>query len=210
MTKSLPITALFVDIGGVLLTNGWDHFARRRAAKHFKVSYSELEDRHHLMFSTYEVGKITLDNYLNKVVFYSKRPFSRAQFRSFIFAQSRPLPGMLDLVARLKAKHRLKVFAVSNEGRELNTYRIKTYRLTEVIDGFFSSCFVGMRKPDAEIFRFALDVSQVLPSQVIYLENTAMFVETAESLGIRSVLHTNIESTRDQLATCGLRDDDRL
>jgi len=207
---SAHVTCLFVDIGGVLLTNGWDHRARRRAAQHFALQIAEMQDRHHLIFATYEIGKITLDAYLDQVVFHCKRPFTRAQFRTFMFAQSLPFPEMLQLVARLKAKHSLKVIAVSNEGRELNAYRIRKFQLTEIIDGFISSCFVGISKPDAELFRYALDFAQVMPSQVVYLENTAMFVQIAESLGIRSVLHTEIESTRAQLAAYGLRDDDRI
>ncbi len=210
MTRPLPITALLVDIGGVLLTNGWDHLARRRAAKHFQIPSSEMEDRHHLIFGTYEEGKITLDAYLDQVVFHCKRPFTRARFRSFMFAQSRPFPEMLALVARLKARYRLKVVAVSNEARELNAHRIRAFHLTELIDCFVSSCFVGIRKPDAAMFRYALDLAQVLPSQVVYLENTAMFIQIAHGLGIRGVLHTDVGSTRKQLAACGLRDDDRI
>jgi len=203
-------TCLFVDIGGVLLTNGWDHLARRRAARHFKLSYPEMDARHRLIFGTYETGKITLDDYLDQVVFQGRRTFTRGQFRSFMFAQSHPFPEMLKMVARLKATYGLKVIAVSNEGRELNAYRIRTFCLADLIDGFVSSCFVGIRKPDAGLFRFALDFSQALPSQVVYLENTAMFVEIAQGLGIRSVLHADLASTRAQLAAYGLRDDDRV
>jgi hypothetical protein len=31
--KPRAITTLFIDIGGVLLTNGWDHLSRKLAAK---------------------------------------------------------------------------------------------------------------------------------------------------------------------------------
>ena len=92
MKRAIPITTLFLDIGGVLLTDGWDHHARRRAATNFKLNLAEMEDRHHLTFDTYEEGKLTLEEYLGRVVFYQKRPFTRAQFRSFMFAQSKPYP----------------------------------------------------------------------------------------------------------------------
>ncbi len=206
--KSTTCTCLFVDIGGVLLSNGWDHLARRRAAKHFGLSFPETEARHQLMFGTHEVGEMTLDEYLDHVVFYERRTFTSAQFRRFMFAQSQPFPEMIALVERLKARYRLKIIAVSNEARELNAYRIRSFQLTNFIDGFVSSCFVGIRKPDAQIFRYALDFAQVLPSQVIYLENTAMFVEIAHGLGIRGVLHTDITSSRAQFAAFGLHDDD--
>jgi hypothetical protein len=108
MKRSIPITTLFLDIGGVLLTNGWDHHARKRAATNFKLELAEMEDRHHLTFDTYEEGKLTLEEYLGRVVFYQKRPFTRAQFRRFMFAQSKPYPEMIELVRKLKAPVRIE------------------------------------------------------------------------------------------------------
>lgn len=180
-SRLVACACLFVDINGVLLSNGWDHVARRRTAKHFGVPSPEIEERHHLMFGSYEVVKNTLDAYLDQVIFHHKRPFTRAHFRRYMFAQSRPFLEMLDLIARLKAKYCLKVVEVSNEGNELNAHQIRMFNLTNLIDCFVSSCFIGIRKPDAEIFRIALDLAQVLPHQMVFIENTAMFVEIAES-----------------------------
>ena len=163
MKNATAIRCMFLDIGGVLLTNGWDHRARRRAATHFKLQLSEMEDRHHLTFDTYEEGKLTLEEYLGRVVFYRKRPFTRAQFRRFMFAQSKPYPKMIELVARLKVRHGLKIVVVSNEARELNTHRIRTFKLDGFVDAFVSSCFVHIRKPDADIFRLALDLARCTP-----------------------------------------------
>jgi HAD superfamily hydrolase (TIGR01509 family) len=201
----MPITTLFLDIGGVLLTDGWDHHARKRAATHFKLKLAEIEDRHHLTFDTYEEGKLTLDEYLGRVVFYQKRPFTRAQFRRFMFAQSKSHPEMIELVIQLKLRHGLKIAAVSNEGRELNAYRIRTFKLDRFVDAFISSCFVHVRKPDADIFRLALDITQAPAQQVVYVENTPMFVQIAEGLGIRSILHTDYRSTCAKLASFGLQ-----
>src|ERR1700689_219099 len=120
MRKTTAITCVFLDVGGVLLTNGGDDHARRRAAKHFKLDWAEMEDRHNLNFATYEEGKLTLEEYLARVVFYQKRPFTRAQFRRFMFAQSQPYPEMIELIAQLKIRHGLKITVVSNEARELN------------------------------------------------------------------------------------------
>ncbi len=206
----MPITALFLDIGGVLLTNGWDHLARKRAAKHFKLVWAEMEERHHLTFETYEAGRLTLDEYLDRVVFHQKRPFTRAQFKSFLFAQSKPYPEMIELVAHLKVRYGLKIAVVSNEARELNAYRIRKFRLDAFVDGFISSCFVHLRKPDAEIFRLALDIAQAPARQVLYIENTPMFVQIAEGLGIRSILHTDYKSTRAKLASFGLQSDEGI
>jgi putative hydrolase of the HAD superfamily len=207
MKRRAPITALFLDIGGVLLTDGWDHHARKRAAAHFKLELAELEDRHHLTFDTYEEGKLTLEEYLDRVVFYQKRSFTPAQFRRFMFAQSKPYPEMIELIHKLKAKYGLKIAVVSNEARELNAYRIQKFKLAGFVDSFVSSSFVHVRKPDADIFRLALDIVQVPARQVVYIENTPMFVQVAEGLEIRSILHTDYKSTCAKLASLGLQND---
>jgi len=120
-------------------------------------------------------------------------------FKAFMFAQSKPFPEMIDLICRLKIKYRLKVVAVSNEGRELTTHRIQTFRLTDFVDFFVSSCFVHYRKPDADIYRIALDIAQVSPAHVVYLEDRDMFVDVAKGLGIRGIVHRNYASTREAL-----------
>jgi putative hydrolase of the HAD superfamily len=204
MKKATAITCVFLDIGGVLLTNGWDHHARKRAAANFKLEWAEMEARHHLTFDTYEEGKLTLEEYLGRVVFYQKRSFTRAQFRRFMFAQSKPYPDMIELAAQLKVRHGMKIAVVSNEGRELNAYRIRKFNLDTFVDSFISSCFVHLRKPDADIFRLALDIAQAPARQVVYIENTPMFVQIAEGLGIRSILHTDHRSTCEKLASFGL------
>jgi putative hydrolase of the HAD superfamily len=207
MKSAIPITTLFLDIGGVLLTNGWDHHARKRAATSFKLELADMEDRHHLTFDTFEEGKLTLEEYLDRVVFYQKRPFTRAQFRRFMFAQSKPYPEMIELVAQLKVRHGLKIAVVSNEARELNSHRIRKFKLNGFVDFFISSCFVHLRKPDADIFRLALDIAQVPANQVVYIENTPMFIRIAEGLGIQSILHRDYRSTCAKLASFGLRND---
>ncbi len=198
------ITTLFLDIGGVLLTNGWDRKARRLAAETFALDCDEMDERHHLTFDTYEEGKLSLEEYLTRVVFYEERPFSREEFRAFMFAQSRPFPEMIELVRHVKARHRLKVAVVSNEGRELNEHRIREFQLGTFIDFFISSSFVHYRKPDADIYRIALDIAQVEPARVVYIEDRPMFVEVARGLGINGIVHTGCEATRLELAGFGL------
>jgi putative hydrolase of the HAD superfamily len=204
MKKRAAIKCLFLDIGGVLMTNGWDHEARDRAASAFNLDREDLELRHHWVFDTYETGKLTLEEYLDRAVFHKKRPFSREQFKRFMFAQSKVYPGMIPMISRLKARHALKVAVVSNEGRELNAHRIKISGLDKVVDAFVSSCYVHLRKPDVDIFRLALDLVQTPPRQVAYVENTALFVQIARGLGIRSILHKDLASTRAALASLGL------
>ena len=205
MKKNIPTTTLFLDVGGVLLTNGWDHHARKRAAKHFKLNWAEMQERHELNFEIQEEDKITFQEYLDRVVFWQKRPFTRAEFRQFMFAQSKPFTEMIELVRNLKAKYRLKIIVVSNEAREVNAYRIRQFKLDEFVDTFISSCFVHLRKPDADIFRLALDIAQVPVRQIVYIENTPLFVQVAEGFGIRSILHTDYKSTAAKLAAFGLQ-----
>jgi HAD superfamily hydrolase (TIGR01509 family) len=203
--KQLPITTLFVDVGGVLLTNGWDHHARRRAARNFGLNWTEMDQRHRLVFETHEEGKLSFEEYLSWVVFNEKRPFTRNQFRDFMFAQSKPYPKMLALMAQLKSKHGLKIVVISNESREVNAYRIRTFKLNQFVDTFISSCFVQMRKPDVAIFRLALDLAQTVAAQAVFIDNTSMFVEIAERLGMHGVVHVDYESTCTKLASFGMQ-----
>ena len=204
MKKTILITTLFLDIGGVLLTNGWDHHARRRAAKHFKLNWAQMQERHELNFEIHEEDKITFREYLDRVIFWEKRPFTRVEFRQFMFAQSKSFTEMIELVRNLKAKYGLKIIVVSNESRELNAHRIRQFKLGGFVDAFISSCFVRLRKPDADIFKLALDIAQIPARQIIYIENTPLFVHIAEGMGIRSVLHTDYKSTCTKLASFGL------
>ena len=207
MKKATQITCLFLDIGGVLLTDGWNTNARKRAAEHFHLDFPAIEDRHRLIFPIYEEGKLSLREYLDWTVFFEKRKFTPEQFREFMFAQSAADPKTIELVRTLKAKFRLKTIVVSNEARELNAYRIRKFGLDEFVDAFVSSCFVGIRKPDPEIFHLSLDIAQVPVEQIVYVENTAMHIDVAETLGIQSILHTDHESTQAKLGEFGLQHD---
>lgn len=205
MNSLSPLKTLFLDIGGVLLTNGWDHNARALAAEKFGLDYNEMNERHHLTFDTYEEGKLSLDEYLNRVVFYQERSFSREEFKDFMYDQSRPFSEMIELMRAIKARYSLRVAAVSNEGRELTMYRVQQFRLGTFIDFFVSSCFVHYRKPDEDIYRIALDIAQVRSEQVVYIDDRAMFVEVARSLGIKGIIHTGYEATRTALEGLGLK-----
>ena len=183
MKRSLPITTLFVDVGGVLLTNGWDYHERKGAANHFKHNWAEMDERHGLVFETREEGKLFFDEYLGWVVFFEKRPFTQNQFRDFMFSQSKPYPKMLDLVAQLKTQHGFKIVVISNESRNVNTYRVRTFMLD----------------------RLALDLAQTAPERAVFIDNTPMFVEIAERLGMQGLHHVDYKSTCAKLASLGLQ-----
>lgn len=198
------ISTLFLDVGGVLGTNGWDHTIRRRAAAAFGLDQAEMDERHHLTFDTYESGKLSLDDYLDRIVFYEPRPFTRQDFRAFMMAQSQPFDDMIALISELKARHGLKVAVVSNEGRELAVHRVEAFGLRAFVDFFIFSAFVHFRKPDADIFRLALDVAQVPAERVIYIDDRPLFVQVARGLGIQGVHHEGYESTRAALGGLGI------
>ena len=206
-TTSSPVTALFLDVGGVMLTNGWDRKAREAAAKQFGLDLDDLNDRHRMTFDTYETGKLSLEEYLKSSVFYKDRPFTIEAFRNFMFDQSVAYPEMIDLIRALKEKYRLRIAVVNNEGRELNEHRIRTYKLNEFVDFFISSCFVHFRKPDADIWKVALDIAQVPREEVVYIDDRPMFVQVAQGLGLRGVIHDhrNVAQTKEALAAMGLK-----
>jgi putative hydrolase of the HAD superfamily len=196
--------AILTDIGGVLLTNGWDHHGRERAAVKFGLEPNDFSDRHHVLFSAYEEGRITLTDYLDFVVFHEPRPFSRDDFIGFMFEQSLPFEDTLRLFRDTRERNRLKIVTVSNEGRELADYRIDAYKLREFIDVFVVSGYVGARKPDAEIFRIALDIAQVEPEECVFVEDRKMFVEAATQFGLRSIWHRDAPSTAAEFRKIGL------
>ena len=191
------IKTIFFDIGGVMLTNGWGHVSRENAAKKFGIDYAEMDYQHDFIFNVYEIGAITLDEYLDTVVFHKERNFSRDEFKEFMFQQSQELPEMISLLKNFKQQNPdLQIISLNNEGRELNQYRIKTFKLHEVFDAFISSCEVGMRKPDPGIYSMALGLAQRDPSECYYFDDRPALVLAARKQGIQGFLHEKPESTR--------------
>jgi putative hydrolase of the HAD superfamily len=188
---------LFSDIGGVLLTNGWGQESREAASKKFGIEYNEMDLLHDFIFNVWEMGKISLDDYLDTIVFNHPRIFSREEFKAFMLGQSQELPGTLQWLIEWKNKnHFIKTISINNEPKELNEYRIKKYKLHNFFDAFVSSCEVGMRKPDPGIFRLALGIAQAEPRECLYFDDRAMLVEAAKKEGIHAHHHTSFESTK--------------
>ena len=199
------ITTVFIDIGGVLLTPGWDRPARARAVKFFQLDVDEFEERHHLSSDLLEVGRMDLAGYLDRVVFHQRRRFERDEFRNFMFAQSFPHAPVIALARELKQRHGLRMVALSNEGRELAQHRIHAFNLGSFTDFFVVSSFVHCRKPDTEIYRMALEIAQVGPERVAYIEDRKLFAEIAAGLGMHAIHHASVDATRAALAELGLQ-----
>lgn len=196
--QTTSFKVIFFDIGGVLLTDGWGHVARQAAAKKFGLDYEQMDRLHDFIFNVYEIGRITLDDYLNTVVFNESRNFTSEEFKSFIFSQSLELPDTLKWLKEWKknTSENIRVISLNNEGKDLNDYRIKKFGLHECFDAFISSCEVKMRKPDPGIYDLALGIAQANPEQCIYFDDRPMLVQTAQRLGIQSFQHQSLESTK--------------
>lgn len=192
----MAIKTLFVDVGGVLLTNGWDHNLRKESASTFGLDVNEMEQRHKMIFQDYETGKISLDEYLRHVVFFQPRSFTPNDFKEFIFSHSKPYPEMLELIKEVRSKLGIKVATLSNEGREIAVYRFQKFKFHEFIDYYIVSCFVHLTKPDPRIFHMALDIAQLQPKETAYLEDRPPAVEVAKRLGMNAIQHTDYETTR--------------
>ncbi len=188
---------LFFDIGGVLLTNGWGHESRQKAAKHFGYDFEKMDWLHNFIFNVYEIGSITLDEYLDTTVFSQSRDFSKKDFKTFMFAQSIELPEMLQWLKKWKKDNPgFHIISINNEGKELNDHRIKTFGLHDCFDAFISSCEVGMRKPDPDIFKLALGIAQAAPEECVYFDDRPMLVAAAQKLKIRAFHHEGFSSTK--------------
>lgn len=199
------IRAIFWDVGGVLLTNAWDRTQRTAALQHFDLDEEEFHDRHEMVVSSFERGKITLDEYLDRTVFYRTRPFTREAFRDYMYALSQPLPDVLGFAQALTDSGKYFMGTINNESRELNYYRIENYGLRKIFRLFISSCFVGFRKPERDIYRLALETTQIPADQCCFIDDRALNLECAVKLGMQTIQMQHVEQLRGDLAKLGVR-----
>jgi putative hydrolase of the HAD superfamily len=198
------IRAIFWDVGGVLLSNAWDHTQRAAAIEHFGLDEQEFHDRHELVVSSFERGKITLDEYLDRTVFYCPRRFTRDAFRDFMFSLSQPVPGALEFAQFLSDSGKYFMGTINNESRELNIYRIEKYGMRKVFRVFFSSCFVGLRKPERDIYRLALETTQIPAEECCFIDDRGLNLECAAKLGMQIIQMQTLEQLRADLAKLGV------
>jgi putative hydrolase of the HAD superfamily len=198
------ITTLFWDIGGVVLTNGWDRNSRKLAAGAFHLDMEEFHDRHDLSFPAFDAGQITLNEYLDRTLFYRQRSFSREEFTAFMFAQSKEYPATRAVLDKLSNSGKYFVGAINNEPLELNQYRIEAFDLRRNFQVFFSSCYVHSRKPEEHIFRVALEVTQRAPEKCIFIDDRPLNLESPRRLGMNTIHHENADQLRSELGKFGV------
>lgn len=198
------INSLFWDIGGVIMTNGWDHNSRMDAAQSFGLDWEEFRERHDLSFPAFDAGQITLNQYLDRTLFYRERPFTREEFTAFMFAQSREYPETRAVLADVARAGKYYVASINNEPRELNQYRIEAFGLRRDFQAFFSSCYLNYRKPEETIYRIALEVSQRPPEHSVFIDDRPLNLENPRRLGMQVVLHNNAKQLREDLRVLGI------
>ncbi|AWN22564.1 hydrolase [Deinococcus irradiatisoli] len=199
----MTIQALFWDIGGVLLTNGWDREQRAEVVKRFGLDAGEFGERHKLVVPELELGRVSLDEYLDQVVFYQPRDFGRDEFRAAMYAQSQPNPATLALARRLSGQ--VRMYALNNEGLDLNAHRIDTFGLRELLLGFFTSCYLGVMKPSSAIYRLGVRLAHVPPEQAVMIDDRVQNVEAARRTGMQAILYVSAEQLEADLAALGVQ-----
>ena len=198
------ITTVFSDVGGVLLTNGWDRVSRRNLVEKFSLNLGEFGDRHELVSTAFETGELDLDHYLDRTVFYKPRAFSREQVKEFMFAQSQPLPESLDFISRLAQTKKYLMTTLNNESTELNKYRIDHFGLRSYFTAFFSSCYLGVKKPDEAIYILALELTQRPPEECVFIDDRALNLECARWHGMNIIQFQNVNRLESDLRMLGV------
>ncbi len=201
------VSTTFWDNGGVILTNGWDRRSRQCAVETFHLDFADFEDRHELMLNAFECGKASLNEYLQRTVFYRDRPFSIDDFKRFMFEQSQPLAEGLEFLGELARTRRYMMAALNNESLEINEYRIRTFRLREYFSAFFSSCYLGVRKPDRGIYSLALKITQREPGECVLIDDRGLNLECAREMGMHTIRFVNVAQLRGELAQLGIGTD---
>ena len=198
------IATIFFDIGGVLLTDGWGHNSRRAAAEKFGLDWDEYADRHEKVGHAIETNRLSLEQYLDRTIFYRPREFSREEFRAFIFAQSQPNPESIEIVAQLANSKKYFLATINNEILELNVYRLEHFDLRNHFSVFFSSCFLGLRKPDEAIYRLVLQVTQQAPANCVFIDDREVNLECPRELGINTIMFRDATQLRSELRELGV------
>lgn len=201
----MPATpTLFFDVGGVLLSNGWDTGARRRAAETFGLDFAEFQTRHEMLKTAFETGRLSLSHYIHKAVFHRPRPFAAEEFKAFMFGQSQLLGESLDFVRALAATGQYRLYTLNNESRELHEHRVRAFGLDAVFRGFLASCYLGQVKPDEDIYLNALGIAATSREHAVFIDDRSLNVEPATALGLTAYHFQGLDGLREFLKDRGV------
>ena len=206
----ISINQVFFDIGGVLGSNGWDREQRGEAIARFHLDADDFQYRHEETVGAFESGQISLDEYLDVTVFSRQRGFSREEFKQFMLGLSAPWPDSLDVVRRLRQSvrgrpTRVRLATLNNESRELNEHRIRRFGLCDLFDVFFSSCWLGVRKPTRQIYERVLGMTQADPAKSIFVDDREQNLAPAQALGMHTIHFTGAPQLAKSLYEMGFQ-----
>jgi putative hydrolase of the HAD superfamily len=193
------ISHIFFDIGGVLGSNGWDHEQREVAVKRFDLNPEDFEWRHKEVVSDWEEGRIDLKEYLDIAVFHTKRSFSREEFTEFMYSQSIPNEGTIDIARRLSRRAGYTLMTMNNESEELNTHRIEKFGISQIFEAFLSSCWLGVRKPIRRFYHRGLGIAHAEAASSLFIDDRQQNIISASTLGMNVVLFKSAEQLRSDL-----------
>ncbi len=201
---STTTRVLLFDVGGVLATNGWDRTARHRAADEFGFDWEEFQERHDFVAHDFETGRLDLPGYLDRTLFYRERAFQQDDVADFMKRQTQPFADSLAIANDLAASGRYLLATLNNESRELNEHRIRTLGLDEHFSMFLSSCYLGVSKPEPEIYRIAIDITQHAPDECLFIDDRSLNLECATREGMRTIQFTGATELRADLVSRGV------
>jgi len=200
-----PFDVILFDIGGVLLTNGWDHRERTAVVEQFHLDAAAFESHHAKAFEPWERGELTLDEYLDAVVFYEPRGFSREEFFAAMCAQSKTFPGSaLCILEELGASDKYMLGALNNEARETHEFRVASFGLRSFLEFTLTSCYMGIRKPDPNIYRRALGIIGKTAERSLFIDDRLENVAAAAAVGIKAIRFTGADALRGDLQGLGV------
>jgi putative hydrolase of the HAD superfamily len=199
------ISTILWDIGGVLLTNAWDRQQRDVVLTHFGLDHADFERRHAEVDQAWERDEIGVDEYLRRTVFFQPRRFTQVQFLEAMRAESQLLQdSAIGILRQFSASEQYALATVNNESRAMNEFRLTKFNLLDDFDAFFSSCYLGLRKPDRKIYQVALDVLQRDPERVAFIDDRPENVAAAVSLGIHGIRYQGSAQLTEELAKLGV------
>jgi putative hydrolase of the HAD superfamily len=200
-----PFDVILFDVGGVLLTNGWDHGERADTMQHFHLDRAEFEARHPVPYDAWERGAIPMKAYLDATVFYEARNFSHDEFFAYMLTQSKILPdGALGILGELTASDKCMLGALNNEARETNEYRFVKFGLRAYFKLAVSSCYLGLRKPDLAIYKRALDILGRPAERILFIDDREENVAGAAAAGMRTIRFQGADALRQELVSLGV------
>jgi HAD superfamily hydrolase (TIGR01509 family) len=197
------IRTLFWDIGGVVLTNGWDIDQRTKVLSRLGVDLEAYEEVHERANYYWERGLITAKEFFAQTVL-NPNPKLDLTFDIVwkqVCAQSKVLhPECLDILAELKRQGRYRLATLNNESRELNGHRLDAFKLRSLFDYFICSGYVHEMKPLPGVYRSAIDISGFEARTALFIDDKEENCESAKVLGMQTIWFKNPEQLCTALA----------